>query len=214
MGVLTLSDAQELVELACRSLGLSKAPKVTDKCPWAPQYANGKVVGAFHPSMPDTICVRSLNPGTILHELGHWYYHWYVAPVFGRYDEDESEALANKFERMASKISFDCRVCGGAVLMKTEKPHCGHCGAIYQVAEEALLGKALLFGSIALFWSWAFTNIAKIGMVPITEIIRARKKGEEKRVVYQPPSPVLVGMVSSVATYLTYRWAKARLGLS
>jgi hypothetical protein len=51
-------------------------------------------------------------------------------------------------------------------------------------------------------------------MVPITEVIRARKKGEEKRVAYPPPSPVLVSMASSVATYLTYRWAKARLGLS
>jgi len=213
MGILTVDDAQKLVEMVGKQLGLSKYPRVTDSCPWAPRRTDGLVIGAFKPDMPDVICVRKLEPGTILHEFGHWYYHWYVAPVFGRYDEDESEALANKFERLARKISFDCKVCGGAVLMKTETPVCSHCGSLYQVDTGTLLGKALLFGSIALFWSWLFTNIGRIGIVPLAEIVRVKRR-EERKVAYPPPSPVLIGMVTSAATYLTYQWVKERLGIS
>ena len=62
----------------------------------------GKVVGAFHPLIPDVICVRNLKPETVAHEFGHFYYHWYVAPALGRY-----ENLKKRIESQGDEVVPD-----------------------------------------------------------------------------------------------------------
>ncbi|MEM1548711.1 MAG: hypothetical protein QXM02_06820 [Thermoproteota archaeon] len=132
---LTPQHAQELVDTLSKILGVSKNPRIIVYCPWVPRKADGRVIGAFDPDYPEVICVRDLNPGTILHEYGHWYYYWYVSPAMGRYDLRESERIALKFESMASKISFTCSFCNTSILMKSEDLKCPKCGVAYKVSK-------------------------------------------------------------------------------
>jgi len=211
-GELTQADAQELVSALSSALGVTRVPTVTTECPWAPaRVGHAVVLGAFHPAYPDVVCVRDLSPETVAHEFGHWYYHWYVAPALGRYDENESEAIARRFEQLAKKISFRCGVCGGGVLMRTENPICGWCGAQYQVEEvDAFAAKALVFGGIAAFWGWFFTWISRAGVAPLV-VAGGGKKGAR---VEAPAavSPVLVAILTAAATHITYEWVKKKLG--
>lgn len=132
---LTLEDAQELVNTVSKTLGVSKSPRIVVYCPWVPRKVNGKVIGAFDPDFPEIICVRDLNPGTILHEYGHWYYYWYISPAIGRYDLGESERIALKFESMASKLSFTCSFCNTSILLRNESPMCPRCGTVYKMVK-------------------------------------------------------------------------------
>ena len=213
-GELTLEDAQALVQRLAKAFGVTRVPRVTTTCPWAPERVPwGKVVGAFHPLIPDVICVRNLKPETVAHEFGHFYYHWYVAPALGRYDEAESEKMARRFERLAKKISFKCQVCGGAVLMKSERPRCSWCGAVYQVAPEDLLARCLVFGSIAAGYGFLFTFLSTLGMAPITLIGKGRKKGETVTTKIPPGvSPLLIAILTAGATHITYEAVKRRMG--
>ena len=213
-GELTPEDAQALVERLAKAFGVTRVPRVTTSCPWAPERVPwGKVVGAFHPLIPDVICVRNLRPETVAHEFGHFYYHWYVAPALGRYDEAESERMARRFERLARKISFKCQVCGGAVLMKTERPRCGWCGAVYQVTPEDFLAKCLVFGSIAAGYATLFTYLSQVGVAPLA--LPGRKTKRATTTVTRIPagvSPVLIAILTAGATHITYEAVKRRVG--
>ena len=213
-GELTPADAQELVVKLSQALDVTKVPRVTVECPWAPTRVNGAVVlGAFHPEYPDVICVRDMKPETVAHEFGHWYYHWYIAPAVGRYSESESEMIARRFEKMVKQVSFRCQVCGGGVLMKTETPVCEWCGAQYQVEEaDTLAPRMLLFGAIAAGWAWVFTQLSKIGLAPI--VISGEKKRTATRTAVPPGvSPVLIAILTAGTTHVTYQWVKKKVGL-
>ena len=124
-----------------------------------------------------------------------------------------AEMIARRFERLAKQVSFRCQICGGGVLMKTETPVCGWCGAQYQVEEaDTLAPRMLLFGAIAAGWAWVFTQLSKAGLAPII-IGGEKKRATTKAAVPMGVSPVLIAILTAGATHISYEWVKKKVGL-
>lgn len=202
--MLTLEDAQFLVNVLSESLNI-KPPLVVTECP---ECGNGRVLGCFSTLKPWKICVRDLSPETVIHEWGHWYYYWYIAPIFGRYDEEESERLAKNLEKLARDVSFKCKTCGISVLKKSKLTRCSSCGTLYSIEEPSIFEKAFLFGILgvanAVFWLFV-TNL-----VTNPDAIRQIKK-----IPLSLPSGanlILFDLLTSTTTFLSYDILKKLLG--